>query len=85
MAKKTQDISPAMPKTIRLQGGMLWNRKTSGVPGYESECKNYDILCGNGYVVLTSIIHDPIPGDTVDCWRKRFNTIKEAMEQAEGM
>lgn len=75
------DIKPGMPK--HLVGGRHWTRKASGGPGYSSDDGNYDIIQGNGYVVLVSMIHDPLPGD--EFWRKRFPTVKEAMEHVEKM
>ena len=80
------EIQCNRPKSICLgEGAMKWTRRNSGTKGYESEDGNYDILEGNGYVVLVSFIHDPRPGDDSEFWRKRFGTIKEAMEYAEKM
>jgi hypothetical protein len=77
------DISPSMPRNICLDGGRLWTRKDSGVPGYDSEDGDFQILQGNGYVVLVSFEHEPV--DDAEFWRKRFGTVKEAMEYAERM
>ena len=44
--------------------------------------RDYDILIGNGYVVLVSFTHEPNDPDC-EFWRKRFDTVKEAMEYAE--
>jgi hypothetical protein len=64
------------------EGGAVvkWLRKESGVKGYSSEDGNFDILIGNGYVVLVSFVHDSPAGES---WRKRLKTVREAMEYAE--
>lgn len=75
-----------MPKTMRLpRGGKLWTRKDHGVPGYSADDGNYDILLGEGYVVLVAFEHDPLHDDNSEFWRKRFPTAREAMEYAEKM
>lgn len=67
--------------TLQIAGGQLWKRKKTGVDGYSSEDGNYDILIGNGYVVLVSFIHEPDGDDEFKRWR--FRTINQAMEYAE--
>ena len=74
-----------MAKTKQLPGGRVWNEKTSGVMGWSSEDNDFDILVSNGYCVLVSFVHDPLPGDSSEFWRKRFDTVDEAMEHAEKM
>jgi hypothetical protein len=71
--------------TKQLPGGMLWNRKTTGVPGWQAEGGQFDILEGNGYVVLVAFEHDPKADDDCDFWRQRFPTVEAAMEHAEKM
>lgn len=77
---KAHDISPAFPKHISLDGGRRWTRKESGVPGYSSDDCCFDILQGNGYVVLVAS-----NDDGYEFWRKRFDTVLVAMEYAERM
>lgn len=72
-----------MPDGMQLNGGRPWKRKDAGVPGYSSEDGDFDILCGNGYVVLVSFVHDAPAGE--EFWRKRFDTVEAAMEYAETM
>lgn len=74
-----------LPATMQIPGGQKWSRKESGVPGYSSACGNYDVLIGDGYVVLVSMIHDPLPGDNCDFWRKRFSTVGEAITYSESI
>jgi hypothetical protein len=76
------NIQPPMPQHISLEGGRPWTRKPSGVQGYSSDDGNYDILCGNGYVILVSFIHEPLKTGE-EFWRKRFKTVKDAVEYAE--
>jgi hypothetical protein len=86
MAKHKQEpegINPTFPRVLQLEGGRKWLRKEGGVKGYSSEDGNFDILQGNGYVVLVSFNHEPI--DDYEFWRKRFDTVKDAMEYAETM
>lgn len=72
------------PAVVRLdESSRQWLRKDSGVKGYSSEDGDYEILVGNGYAVLVSFIHEVV-GDE-EFWRKRFRTVKEAMEYAEKM
>ncbi len=75
-----------MTQTKRLLGGMLWTKKETGVPGWESDGE-FTILedVRRGTVVLVATEHDPLPGDDCEFWRKRFSSVTEAMEYAERM
>lgn len=72
------------PTVRQLKGGRVWKRKAGGVSGW-SYAEDYDILQSKDgrYCVLVSFIHDPLPGDDCEFWRKRFNSVTEAMEYAE--
>lgn len=76
-------MKPNMPKTFRHEDGRVWNRDLSGTPKYSSEDGKFDILIGNGYVVLVAFDHDPI--DDAEFWRKRFESIEDAADYAERM
>lgn len=90
MARKSSQadkpFSPPFQKHLRLQEGSIgWTRNfEGGSRKYSSDGElNFDILIGNGYVILVAFDHDPI--DDAEFWRKRFNSVKAAMEYAEKM
>lgn len=82
MAKKKQTSDP---DTRQLdEDSKRWRRKEGGVKGwYCDHTADMEILEGDGYVVLVSFEHDPV--DDAEFWRKRFDTVEEAMEYAEKM
>lgn len=71
--------------TRQLPGGKKWTLHESRTK-YEADGGEFDILLHpDGFVVLVSFIHEPKPDDDCEFWRGRFETIEEAMHQAERM
>jgi hypothetical protein len=76
-------MNASFPKHLSLDGGRQWTRNEGGVRGYSSDDGHYEIVQGNGYVMLLSYLHEAPNGETH--WKKRFATVKAAMEYAETM
>lgn len=72
----------ATEATKQIPGGRLWRRKTNKVPGWETD--DFAIMEHSaGFVVFVSTIHDRVPGDDCEFYRRRFDTVEQAMEHAE--